>query len=129
MTANPYLIGRIFYGKQLGWHLGHHPSIKKYSAHPPQGFSLMNLLCIEPRRIFEAHVLEAEASALLQRLNSPAYPRIHHRHSGNSLILEDFNFGKQLIDLASSGAFLIHPPVIFGTLAALSGSEGPYFPM
>jgi hypothetical protein len=89
----------------------------------------MNLLCREPRQIFEAHVLEAKARALLQRLNSPAYPRIHHQHSGDSFILEDFNFGKHLVDLARLGAFLIHHSVIFRTPAVLFGSEDAWFPM
>jgi hypothetical protein len=100
MTTYLYLFGRIFYGKQLGWHLGHRPGIKKYSAYPPQGFILINLLYREPRQIFEAHVFEAKASALLQRLNLSAYPSINHRNSSDSLILEDLNFGKQLVDLS-----------------------------
>jgi hypothetical protein len=80
MTTYPYLIRRIFYGKQLGWHIGHRRGVKKYSAQQPQGFNLMNLLCRELRWIFEAYVLKAKASALLQQLNSPTYPRIHHQH-------------------------------------------------
>jgi hypothetical protein len=104
---------RIFYGRQLGWHIGHRPGVMKYLAYLPQGFSLMNLLCRESRWIFEAHVLETKASALLQRLNSSAYPRIHHRNSGDSLIPEDLNLGKQLVDLAQLGGFPRPPSSYF----------------
>jgi hypothetical protein len=98
-----------FYSEQLGWHIGHCLGIKEYLAYSPCGFSLMNLLRREPRRIFEAHVLEAKAIALLQRLNSSAYPIIHHRSSGDSPIPKVLDPGKQSVDLAQLGGSL-HPP-------------------
>jgi hypothetical protein len=65
----------------------------------------MNLLCREPRQIFEAHVLEPKASARLQRLNLSAYPRIHQQNSSDSLIANDLNLGKRLVDLAQLEGF------------------------
>lgn len=73
MSTYSYLFWRILHMEDFG-HIRHRLGIEQYLAHALYSFNLMNLVCSEPRGIYDSKVFKAEMCSLLRQLGGSADP-------------------------------------------------------